>query len=125
LAAHRIRWCFATCCAAIVVGACHGASATGPDGTVTYQLVTSTCQGITPIQFFVDHGLVGVDTFRFGYGPSVPVHTTSPAFSVSPGQHGLSARALVLFGNGYTWTEQTVTLEPGGAVIDSLPLYCS
>jgi len=113
----------ATCCAAIVVGACSGASATALEATVTYQVVTSTCEGVTPIQFFVDHRLVGVDTFRFGFGP--PVHTTSPAFSVSPGQHGLSARAVDLFSTGYTWTEQTVTLEPGGAVIDSLPLYCS
>ena len=122
MAAHRVRG-FAACGAAVVISACSSSSPTAPEATVTYQLVTSTCEGVTPIQFFVDRRLVGVDTFRFGFGP--PVHTTSRAFSVSPGQHGVSAQANGLFVSGYTWSEQTVTLAPGGAVVDSLSLYCS
>jgi len=122
LAAHRIR-IVAACGVAVVVGACSSSSPATLEATVTYQLVTSTCEGLTPIQFFVDRRLVGVDTFRFGYGP--PVHTTSRAFFVSPGQHGVSAQATGIFASGYTWSEQTVTLAPGGAVVDSLSLYCS
>src|SRR5262249_52878105 len=123
LFAHRILWHVAACGAAIVVGACSSSSPTSPEATVTYQLVTSTCEGVTPIQFFVDRQLVGVDTFRFGVGP--PVHTTARACSGPPGQHGVSAQATTLFASGYTWSEQTVTLAPGGAVVDSLSLYCS
>ena len=92
--------------------------APGATATVYFVLDAPLCSSQLAMQFDIDHLSVGADTFRVNLSPN---RTRSRAFTVSPGDHTLSARVV----GGYVWPDTVVRLVSGAVVHDSLPFYCS
>ena len=74
------------------------------------------------VELSIDRSVVAVDTFRVNFATP---HGTSKAFTVSPGTHVLGARVLGSSFGSIVFPEKSVSLTPGQALIDSLPIYCS
>lgn len=114
-----IRWsrsALAAALAATGITAC--ASTTSPRATVSFAIDAPLCSSVLPVEFSIDGQRVGTDTFRVAVSNA---HTTSRAFSVSPGRHLLGAHVI----NGFVWPDSSVAVSAGTAVYFSLPFYCS
>ena len=110
---------------AVLFSACQVADSpqlTAPKGQVSFHLNAPFCSSILPMQFFIDQVQVGSDTFRVGLPNQ---HVTSGAFETPAGPHVLAAHAFLGQAGTYVWPDTTITLERGGALIDTLPFYCS
>ena len=72
------------------------------------------------MQFSIDSVVVATDTFRVNL-PNP--HTMSIGISTTSGSHVLGARVV---GNiNYVWPDTVVSLQAGGMLTKTLPLYCS
>ena len=117
----RAPW---TVIAPLALVACIGAacksstSATPKQPVVFFAIDAPLCSSTIPVRFSIDSAEVGADTFVVNYGPP---HTTSRGFTVSVGEHTLSARTEW----NYVWPDKRVTLAAGETFTDSLPFYCS
>jgi hypothetical protein len=104
--------------AVMCCSACHNPVGSDRPAAVKFVLVAPLCSSVLPVEFFVDSGSVGVDTFRVNV--SEP-HVVSREFAVSPGSRTLEARVV----GGYAWPPDTVSILPGSVYADSLAFYCS
>lgn len=83
-----------------------------------FELDAPLCSSQLPVEFRIDSLLAGSDTFRIHLPPD---HIRSRAFSVSPGEHRLSANVV----NGWIWPDTIVMLNSGESLTWMLPFYCS
>lgn len=88
------------------------------EARVVFVIDAPLCSSILPVEFAIDHLLVGADTFVVGL--ALP-HTMSSEFTTTAGAHTLGARVV----GGYMWPARGVTLAPGEVFADTLPFYCS
>lgn len=111
---------FALCLAPALAGC--NATPASPTGAVDFLLDAPFCGLTMPVSFAIDGQPVGVDTFRVGvvYGP--PARLRSRPFTVTPGDHLLSATEVPF---NYVWPSVTRHVEPGATITDTLPFYCS
>jgi hypothetical protein len=94
--------------AIVMLVACSSSdSTTGPSsttGTVVFKLDANSCgTGSGVITFYIDGTSVGSATIAGGQ--------SSPSYTTSAGQHGLSARVA---NTGYTWPTLNATVPAGG-----------
>jgi hypothetical protein len=103
--------------------ACSSSQAPAPTGKVQFFLDAPFCSLQMPMQFYIDHRLLGSDTLRVNFAPD---DTMSQVFEAPVGFHTFGARGTFPPPTAvYIWPDTTVFLAPGQVLIDTLPLYCS
>lgn len=97
---------------------CAGQDAAGPTSGVRFVIDAPLCSAVIPVDFFLDHAMLGSDTFRVQLQPE---RLVSRRFDAPSGTHTVGARVP----GGFAWPDTPVTLPAGAVFEDTLPFYCS